>query len=342
LLPFFEPLVRLNLALLVSTSLEFNSVLCGYKGADKRRPGAIRHTFSHHAYSFPYTALENNPLYPGRTSGTLENLFDDRIRRARRWAARPIERVVSDGPVRTVAVEGEIDAGTEVAQAASLSDGERRFLLIQGSSATLPIADDSVDYVVTDPPYFDSVQYSDLAAYFRVWLKQLAPNEAEWDYDLSASAVDPQTNGNGQYEQVLGDIFSECHRVLKKDRGVLVFTFHHWNPKGWAALTRALHGAGFVLSDRYVVHSENPTSVHIVNLKALVDDAILVLVPKEAGPSTQWERPPAIRTGDSARFCHDCATAVGWMLGTGLAEQEVEPEWRRLMEQPDTGRNGSQ
>src|SRR5690606_1221384 len=66
LLPNFEPLVRLNLALLVSTSLEFNSLLCGYKGMGQRRPGAIRHTFSLHAYSFPYTALENNPLFPRR------------------------------------------------------------------------------------------------------------------------------------------------------------------------------------------------------------------------------------------------------------------------------------
>ena len=32
LLPQFEPLVRLNLALLTSTSLEFNAMLCGYKG----------------------------------------------------------------------------------------------------------------------------------------------------------------------------------------------------------------------------------------------------------------------------------------------------------------------
>ncbi|MGD9099877.1 MAG: DNA methyltransferase, partial [Anaerolineae bacterium] len=42
ILPRFNPLVRLNFALLVSTSLEFNSMLCGYKGGHRRRPGAIR------------------------------------------------------------------------------------------------------------------------------------------------------------------------------------------------------------------------------------------------------------------------------------------------------------
>ncbi|HMT21097.1 MAG TPA: hypothetical protein PKE20_07630, partial [Promineifilum sp.] len=50
-LPDDDPIVRLNLALLISTSLEFNSMLCGYKGINKRRAGAVRHTFSHHGYS---------------------------------------------------------------------------------------------------------------------------------------------------------------------------------------------------------------------------------------------------------------------------------------------------
>jgi hypothetical protein len=78
--------------MLVSTSLEFNSLLCGYKGGDKRRPGAIRHVFSHHAYSFPYTALENNPAFSGNTSGTIGLLFRDRIEVGAEWAEMPVER----------------------------------------------------------------------------------------------------------------------------------------------------------------------------------------------------------------------------------------------------------
>src|SRR5258706_11582796 len=87
-----EPKHRFWLAMLISTSLEFNSALCGYKGSERRRPGAIRHVFSHHAYSFPYTSLENNPVFSRRTSGTLRRLFDDRIKDASVWAGTPIER----------------------------------------------------------------------------------------------------------------------------------------------------------------------------------------------------------------------------------------------------------
>jgi putative DNA methylase len=341
-LPSAEPQLRRYLALLVSTSLEFNAMLCGYKAAGKRRPGAIRHVFSHHAYSFPYTALENNPLYPAQASGTLQKLFHDRIRRARRWAERPRERLLAQSPLpgskaagharpRSVTIRGEKDYGSEVSQPADLATGQRRFWLHQGSAAKLPLPDDSVDFVVTDPPYFDSVQYSDLAAFFRVWLQCMLPEAAEWTYDMAGSAVDPQANGRGQYSAIIEAIFAECHRVLKKGSGRLIFTFHHWNPKGWAAITIALQRAGFVLRSRYVVHSENPVSVHIANLRALTDDAILVLAPAGSGPATIWQRPKAIDTADSAQFCHDCATLLGWLLASDLSETAIGRVWDGML-----------
>ena len=323
-----DPLIRLNLALLISTSLEFNSMLCGYKGSSKHRPGAIRHTLSHHAYSFPYTALENNPLYPQKASGTLQKLFHDRIRRARRWAAAPVERVIKDGKARTVIIQGEKDAGKQVHHPAELQVGTHRFLLIQGSSADLNLEPDSVDYIVTDPPYFDNVQYSDLAAFFRVWLKEMLPDAARWEVDLAESAAaGSHACISGQYTRVLSAIFAECYRVLRKERGRLVFTFHHWNPKGWTALTLALKRAGFVLLNHYTVHAENPTSVHIANLKALTHDAILVLAPAGAGLAPAWPRPAAVDKSDSAQFCQDCASVLGWVLNANLEEAEIEEQW---------------
>lgn len=334
LLPRFDdPLVRLNLALLVSTSLEFNAMLCGYKGKSKRRAGAIRHTFSYHAYSFPYTALENNPVYPRMRSGTLQKLFHARIRRGRSWAQKPRERKVNrrEKPL-FVEIAEEVDMGTAVESVAQLGSGSRRFYLCQGTSTALALADDSVDYIVTDPPYFDSVQYSDLSAFFRVWLRQLLPGEADWTYDVDGSAVDPHGNDKeSRYAEIIGRIFKECHRVLRKENGRFIFTFHHWNPKGWAALTLALKHARFVLVNRYVVHSENPTSVHIANMKSLTHDAILVLAPTKAGIRNGWQQPSGVDQNDSYQFCLDCATLLGWMLNAGLADSEIQQQWQQAI-----------
>ncbi|GBC63618.1 hypothetical protein DENIS_4616 [Desulfonema ishimotonii] len=166
-----ETPIRLKLALLISTSTEFNSMLCGYKGAGERRPGAIRHTFAHHAYSFPFTALENNPLHPSRSSGTLHNLFHSRMVRGHKWAAEPVERQIRNRKTGKVPIPGEADMGEEVYDISDLRKKSHRFLLIHGSSVCLDLPDESVDHIVTDPPYFDSVQYTDLAAFFRVWLR---------------------------------------------------------------------------------------------------------------------------------------------------------------------------
>jgi putative DNA methylase len=326
-----EPPARLKLAMLVSTSTEFNSMLCGYKGASQKRPGAIRHTFAHHAYSFPYTALENNPLHRSRSSGTLQNLFHSRLVRGHKWAMRPIERHINDTRTTKIPIVGEVDAGTEYFDIAELREGSHRFMLIQGTSASLDIPDNSVDHIVTDPPYFDSVQYSDLAAFFRVWLRQLLPTEVRWEYSPNDSAVDQQANGNGQYETVLSDIFSECHRALKKKNGRLIFTFHHWNPKGWAGITIALKNAGFKLVNRYVIHAENPTSVHIVNQNALVHDVVLVLGSAQTSSVPEWTQPGAIDKNDSYLFCEQCGTLLGYLLNNNLTDQAIRDLWSELL-----------
>ena len=329
-------IARLNLALLTSTSLEFNTLLCGYKGygTKTKRPGSIRHAFTYHAYSFPYTALENNPLYQRRASGNLQNLFTSRIVRGRTWAKLPIERRLTyDAGHEKVEILGEIDAGQEMFTFAELEEGTRRFLLQQGSSTSLHLPDNSVDFVVTDPPYFDSVQYSDLAAFFRVWLRQFLRKGANWDYALDGSAVETTTNGSGaDYTAVLSGIFQECKRVLKENSR-FIFTFHHWNPKGWTALTLALKRAGFTLVNRYVVHAENLASRHIVGQNALVHDVILVCAPVEERAGKDWQEVTAVTLNDSAQFCYDCGSILGWLLHKQAPESEIENSWRVLLNQ---------
>jgi SAM-dependent methyltransferase len=335
-----QGVIKLNLALLVSTSLEFNAMLCGYKGWFKNRPGAIRHVFGLHAYSFQYTALENNPVNRQESSGNLQQLFRDRIVRGRKWAVAPIERRVEpNGETRPVHIPGELDSGREVFSQADLVNGGQAFWLLHRDARRLPIADHSVDFIVTDPPYYDSVQYSDLAAFFRVWLARLLPGKVDWRYEEADSAVATKAaDGDTGFMAVLSGIFRECGRVLKSSGGRLVFTFHHWDPNAWAELTLALRDAGFRLVNRYVVFSENPISVHIANLNSIKHDAILVLALKEDAAGRCWQPIERIDIGDSETFCRQCAAALGWLLEGDDAPTDVRASWKRLIQRE--GSNG--
>ncbi|MEM7336339.1 MAG: hypothetical protein AAF490_29940, partial [Chloroflexota bacterium] len=352
LLPTLPELEQLNLGLLVSTSLEFNSLLSGYKGKGKRRSGAIRHAFAHHAYAFPYTAVENNPVYFRKASGTLQKLFQARIKNGRLWANAPRERRIDSNTAEFITINGERDMGVEIkAEGKGIKDEEngewltvngkwstnpqspipspQPFWLHQGTSINLPLGDNLVDAIVTDPPYYDSVQYSDLSTFFRVWLRQLLPEEADWQVDVRESAVDPhKLDRESRYRELMTGIFSECHRVLKEENGRLIFTFHHFNPKAWIALSSALKEANFVLVNRYVVFSENPISVHINNMKSLLHDVVLVLAPKGTITERGWKRPLFVDQTNSEQFCRDCGTITGFVLDQNLNHAEIIKIWQ--------------
>jgi len=333
LLHGYHGVARLNLGLLVSTALEFNSMLCGYKGWFKRRPGAIRHVFALHAYAFQYTVAENNPLNRERSSGNLQLLFRDRILRGRKWAIAPVERQASPtGGMHLVRIAGELDGGTEVSDQAALTTSRQAFWLIYGDSRCLPIQDHSVDFIVTDPPYYDNVQYSDLAAFFRVWLARLLPSEVNWDYDDTHSAVASRmTDSDTGFMSVISGIFQECGRVLKLHNGRLVFTFHHWDPNAWAELTIALRQASFKLMNCYVVFSEHPISVHINNLNSIKHDTILVLAPDGDSSTHSWSLPGRIETNESEEFCRQCGATLGWLLMSEYSPAEIRGTWKGLI-----------
>ncbi len=324
--------VRDILGLLVSTSLDFNSLLCGYKGAGIRRPGAVRHVFAHHAYSIPHTALENNPVSTERTSGTLLRLFKDRVWRGSTWAAAPREPKLDNGKVKNVPIVGEKDSGTIRSSLSELAAAESGILLMQEDARNLPLPNGSVDHVVTDPPYFDNVQYTDLSKFFRVWLGLFLRRRARWTYNpgLSAVAGDGRTVGEG-YRSMMCAIWKECRRVLRPG-GRLVFTFHHWRPKAWADLSAALQDAGARLVNYYVVESENPTSVHIAHLNALRHDCVLVL---EFSPGDEngrkWRGVCKFNSMSSESFCRDCGETLGWILARRPSESENDVIWRNLL-----------
>jgi adenine-specific DNA methylase len=166
------------------------------------------------------------------------------------------------------------------------------------------------------------------------------PDAADWAYDESIAAVGSERdNGDDRYTALLAAIFGECRRVLRPDGGRLIFTFHHWQARAWAALTIALHQAGFRLVNRYVVHAEHPMSVHISKMRALTHDAILVLAPTSDDVKPRWRYLDRPDHSDSYRFTVGCATMLGWLLDQpNLTALDIERLWSEALRGNINGR----
>ncbi len=131
-------------------------------------------------------------------------------------------------------------------------------LLAHGSSARQLARDTSVDLVLTDPPYFDDVQYAELAALFLVWARVagLAPDSIELDLDAEAVANTRRGIDVERYKELLTQILTETHRSLKPS-GRMILTFHNTDLRAWWALGSALQDAGFSVQALVVSWAEN-------------------------------------------------------------------------------------
>jgi putative DNA methylase len=270
---------------LFSGTLEFNNLFCSFKGEGT---GAVRHMFAHHILKPERTPLENSVWGTDRSSGTFSTLFQSRLMRAREYLRHPFEiRALADGEkLKSEKVYSEREIKPKIVDSfAALSQCKRAAtLLLNGDSASLPVPTASVDAVVTDPPYFDFVHYSELSDFFFAWLSPVLRKDSPYfnrpdsSHEGEVQDRDPET-----FSTKIGRVFVECHRVLKAD-GTLTFTFHHSMPDGWLAIYRALRSAGFVVAAAHPIKAEmsvgNPKAAakEPINL-----DAVLVCR-KQGGP----------------------------------------------------------
>lgn len=249
--------VRRQFVLLFSGTLEFNNMFCSFKGEGT---GAVRHLFSHHILKPERTPLENNPWGTDKSSGSFSTLFHRRLLSARAYAAHPFEIKASRRNGRDVGdkvfgISRSIQP--EVANSAKelLSDRAHAYIHC-GDSSKLPIPNGSIDLVVTDPPYFDNVHYSELADFFYSWLR-LALEKTDKAFSKASTRSDDEVQGTcpDEFARMLGGVFTEGVRALKPN-GLLVFTFHHSRDDAWIAVRSAIQAAGLEVITTHPIKAE--------------------------------------------------------------------------------------
>ena len=104
------------------------------------------------------------------------------------------------------------------------------------------LADDSVDYVFTDPPFGNNIHYADCNIVWESWLGDPTDNDQEIVVNKSRRVEDGGKTVS-DYQKLLTDSFREAKRVVVKDGRVSV-VFHNSDDTVWTALLDAVEDAG--------------------------------------------------------------------------------------------------
>lgn len=113
-----------------------------------------------------------------------------------------------------------------------------------GSADRLDLADRSIDYVFTDPPFGSQIFYSDMNLFQEAWIGDFTDHAKEAVVDRSGG--EGKKRSAERYEQLIVDALKECNRVLKDD-GWLSLVFSNSSGEMWLLVQRTIHAAGFVL-----------------------------------------------------------------------------------------------
>lgn len=145
----------------------------------------------------------------------------------------------------------------------------RTVCMISNNSATiLPVIQDSIDYIFTDPPFGDNLMYSELNFLWETWLKVKTHNHSE------AIVNKTQNKGLSEYHDLMYRSFKECYRILKPNRWITV-EFHNSKSAVWNCIQDSLSRAGFVVANVAVLDKKQGSFKQVTSSGSVKNDLVI-------------------------------------------------------------------
>jgi len=275
------------LLLSLSDCLRRNTMMIGYNYAGNQ----VSNIFRNKAFDPPMRPAEGNIW--GVKYGTCTFISTwDKMLRGVRWGKSPTERYIeypdsNDYP--SSHINKELDEPETIETPPfSTSIGENT-RVVQGDAREIT-AENEYDAVITDPPYYDNVFYSELSDFFYVWLKILLEDRYS-GFDRSCTPRNESIVSNPFYGKDAEDFESELHESFSvlnqslKENGVLVFTYHHSDKESWGELLESLCDANFEVTATYPITADISK---FTEGEAVEFDIIIVARPAGERKSISW------------------------------------------------------
>lgn len=174
----------------------------------------------------------------------------------------PVEKNVFEGlrrKIKTIANALECLQGT---------DGTVE--IHQASCTKTHLADGSVDYVFTDPPFGGNIPYSEANFINESWLGRYTDAQKE-------AIVSPaQGKDLSGYQRLLTEAFSELHRIMKPNAKATV-VFHSTDRSVWNAFVTAFRAAQFSVEASSVLDKTQASFKQVTAPYSVKGDALLLL-----------------------------------------------------------------
>ncbi len=162
----------------------------------------------------------------------------------------------------------------------------------QADARELALPDASVPCLVTDPPYYYSVQYADLSDFFYVWLRRsvghlypepFAPPLIQKDGELIVQSPAHERAEDGKnrafYERGMAAALAEARRITTPD-GIAVVVFAHTSTSGWESMVQALIETGWAVTGSWPLDTEMQAKVHGQGRSLLASSVHIVCRPR--------------------------------------------------------------
>ena len=153
---------------------------------------------------------------------------------------------------------------------------DNAYCISTGSTTNLLINDNSCDYIFTDPPFGDNLNYSELSYLWESWLGIVTNEKFE--------AIINPTMGKAlpEYQELMTRCFMEYYRVLKPNRWMTV-EFHNSKNAVWNAIQEALQKSGFIVADVRTLDKQGSSFKQATTTSAVKQDLVIsAYKPKES------------------------------------------------------------
>ena len=280
-----EQNLREYLLLAFSESLNFNNMMVPYQAARNH----TTNLFKSNSFDPPQVSSEGNLWGTEYGIGRFQSTFD-MVLKGVEYANSPDDRYIKDGEKKQTSGFAQ-----PIGQNSKVHQGDMRNLTVE----------DEYDAIITDPPYYDNILYSELSDYFYVWQKILLSSE----YDCFSGSQTPRAESivtNPALEKTVEDFENEMkqaltvvNRALKQD-GVLAFTYHHSDEESWGELLESLCDSDFEVTATYPINSD---MMKFFAGESVSFDITIVARPMKNRQPTSWDslRRRIVRTARETR-----------------------------------------